>query len=444
MRLKVDIYPNNEVRATLTPNPRFRKYSTDELTQSDPVSDETQAETLASDREHGSGDRSLLDITCDFQESLKPGYGGLPKKTVFGLRGKRTILRAGGMMERLFKPEECVFLTGTLPGSTSESIETLARWSGYAMNLLKTWVKYYADSEHSFYCWEWQKRGALHLHYCVAVSDPIKRQLLVERFRNQWCNILESISEQSGIDLFKRGFGGTWRGKRWRVQADAQTVHTSVAAYVSKYCSKGNDTNEAFHCPSRWWGVSRALLHATVEATLTLVLDSLSLRRALALFEEVIHVTDQLTLKSYGYRHGTGQGKSLVAYHYPQDNPEDIWKTLIQTFEKCSMKYSAKKGSVETSQVRMFEILHSSLSQNSSDVCLSVPGKEALDSLRSGQITSAQAKLSDLRELLSVTCLICSDRSSPPSMRQVRQFLRVEVKRMQCDELAKSIRPTYE
>lgn len=453
MKLTVKVYPNNEIRTTLTSEHTRKKTNKSNLAWTCLPTDEgghffvdretheayleSQNETRETEVETAS--LSSLDISCDFQESLKPGYGGLPRKTLFGLRAKRTLQRVGGVFDKKFPKENCVFLTGTLPGSTSQAYEVMARWSGYIVNLLKTWVKYYADTEYSFHCWEFQRRGALHIHYCVSIDRSDLRERLIERFRDEWVSILESVSVKSGVDLFARGFGGTWRNRKDRVQAYAQVVRKSVAAYLAKYCSKGHDTENAFHCPSRWWGCSRAALHALEEMTLTLSLDSLSIRKALRLFEEVIHITAGVSNKHHIYRHGSGYGLSQVAYHVPSEPQGDIWKTLVLLYGDFSMAYSERKKNPEALEEMKFATSFLSCYQKSSNASLSVALQSQLQQALQASQQDAIFTITDWRELYSLVCLNAYNRSWTANWLTLKRIALRKLKRMTTDDYAQKL-----
>lgn len=86
-------------------------------------------------------------------ERRSAGYGSLPQKpTTFGLNAKRQLIRSGAALESVATPEECVFLTGTLPGSTAAAYESIAAYSGYIVNNLKSWIAKYVSAKLDFYC----------------------------------------------------------------------------------------------------------------------------------------------------------------------------------------------------------------------------------------------------------------------------------------------------
>lgn len=405
MQIKVSHYPNNEVRVSVQNEPsltRAKRVEEGETHESHPFL-LPYGENCITDEHSGP-----LDITSDFAESSKPlksGYGGLPRKTVFGLNAKRTIQRVGGVCDKLYPHDEFVFLTGTLPGSTPESLRAIAEWSGYIVHALKDWVGYYVEERVDFYVWEWQKRGALHLHYAVHVPDAERRELVLSRFKAQWIRLLESVCEKSGVDVFARATGGTWRHLTGAVKAVAQVVRKSVAGYLSKYCSKGHDTAQAFYYPSRWWGCSRALLHKLEEMTVSFEIVGLTMRRALAMYEELLSFNQSLTFKDYSYRHGSGIGRTNVGYHLSTVSLEEVRQCIVMKLSELSRGFSAVRNRIGGSQVKKQKIC-SWLSLVPSLLPLaSEPLKQKLLELKALSLTVEQLSLSDWSELYSISCL---------------------------------------
>ena len=72
--------------------------------------------------------------------SLKPGYGGAPRKTMFGLRARRRIIRAGACLDEFVGDGQVLFLTGTLPGGTVSAMAAIANWSSWLVHSLKKWI----------------------------------------------------------------------------------------------------------------------------------------------------------------------------------------------------------------------------------------------------------------------------------------------------------------
>jgi hypothetical protein len=192
------------------------------------------------------------------------GFGGIPKPTSFGLNARRQIKRLSACLDEIAgSSEKVIFFTGTLPGSTTDSMLALSQWSGFVIHRLKAWLHDVSGGYSSVFCWEWQKRGALHLHMAVYVKCESKRNLIYNGFKKKWISLLEYCSDKSGVDLFKRSGGrGTWRGCFDKIRARAEWVKKSVGAYLGKYLSKaigpGKDKSKFFY-PSRWWGSTQDL-----------------------------------------------------------------------------------------------------------------------------------------------------------------------------------------
>jgi hypothetical protein len=192
------------------------------------------------------------------------GFGLLPRPTTFGLNARRQVKRLAAVIDGLAAgPQEVIFFTGTLPGSTPKAMLALSQWSGFMAHRLKAWM-HDIDSEYKcLFVWEWQKRGALHMHAAVYVKNIANRNRIYNEFKMQWVRLLESVCERSGVDVFARGHSkGTWRGHYSKIRAEAEWVKKSVASYLGKYMSKavgpGSDKAKFFY-PSRWWGSTQNL-----------------------------------------------------------------------------------------------------------------------------------------------------------------------------------------
>ncbi len=185
------------------------------------------------------------------------------RATKFGNRSKQNIQRAARALDEVVEtPNDILFLTGTLPGTGMEQYFAMAQWSSYIVRGLKAWINNYVPAKMDFYCWELQKRGALHLHYAVHCPDPTASQFILDNFKAQWIRLLDSVSDKSGVDLYLnqvRGF--SHKDGKDAVQAKAERVQKGVGAYLGKYLTKSTQGSNAWgtFAPCRWYGVSRAL-----------------------------------------------------------------------------------------------------------------------------------------------------------------------------------------
>jgi hypothetical protein len=234
----------------------------------------------------------------------------LPRPTKFGNNARRTISRCAGVFDQdKIPPGEFLFLTGTIPGSTPEAFEAMARWSSWVVKSIKTWISDKGvRSAYSLYVWEFQKRGALHIHYCLHCPEGEKRDQILKEWKAKWVEIIDGVTTRAGTDLWARKGGRTWVTNKQVIQADAQAVKKSVGAYLSKYLSKNAPTNgvkpwekRQFHGPTRWWGVSRPLLKRCQELTEKFTIEAIPHKAIRRLKEKVFSIMDWSENKVFSY-----------------------------------------------------------------------------------------------------------------------------------------------
>lgn len=332
-------YPNNEVRARLSPPHATRRPTIEESLS------EQHEETLPVDVVAQKPDSPILDISAENatrnDSDLKPGYGLPCKPTRFGTFARRKLQRIGGVLDKLVEsPLEGIFFTGTIPGSTLESFNAVADWSAWIVHSFKAWCFKYVRSPKFFYVWEKQKRGALHLHYYLHVPCPIIRQRLIDGFQAEWCRLLDGVSKRSGIDVYDRGDGTTHADDKSVIQAYAQPVRKSVAAYLSKYCSKQSSeyssSDSRLRCPSRWWGCSRELTKQLDLLTVRLEITYSSVSRARSQYEEITATLERHAIKGYRYGDKVGYGLNHVFYYEPTDT-QLVTGEVMSKFKPLSM-----------------------------------------------------------------------------------------------------------
>lgn len=203
--------------------------------------------------------------------SAKPrvGWGELAEKSTFTRYAQRQLKRMAGAMELEIGKEKLQFLTLTVPGSTNKTMETVARFSGWIMNRIQTFLTdnytWSSGEKYLIGCVELQKRGMLHWHFCVGLEDEKLIKTFTEKLQKFWKRLLEQLGRKVGADLFKRKNGGTWDKKWERIKdraVNSQTVKKSAANYLAKYLSKsggkeGKKSSKAIkYRPSRWWAFS--------------------------------------------------------------------------------------------------------------------------------------------------------------------------------------------
>lgn len=220
--------------------------------------------------------------------AYRTGHGKVSNRNTFGSAARRFIRECGSLVDRAPK-SRVVFLTGTLPGSTPEAMIAIAAWSGWIVQTCLNWVRDYANDGRAFGVWEYQKRGALHLHMCVECPSIRQAENLKRRWKRRWIKVLDSVSLRSNTDVYARTDGDTWKNQKFIVRTDAQTVTKSVGCYLSKYLSKGSQKLRCStaHAPSRWWFASKSLQREARQCRRDTVVAHLSLSDAVELYESI-------------------------------------------------------------------------------------------------------------------------------------------------------------
>lgn len=310
-------YPNNEIRAVFSALPSMKRPVLPSDSDLDPVT--SPACSFVSEIPLIDSDPALSLVPNSKRPAGSVGYGLLPSKpTVFGLNAKRILVRSGGALEKsIDSPDQCLFLTATLPASTEDAFRAIAEWSGYIVNGLKAWIAKSVRSKLDFYCWEYQRRGALHLHYCVYVPDEQARNPIQSGFKNWWIELLHRVGEKSNTDLFRKNKNYTHLSDTSKVRAVAEICRKSPARYLAKYLSKsakGLKGRARFFTPSRWWGTSRPLKQILESMTSTVELIQGSYFDCVKKLQEVSRGFESSDGKTYQFQHKYGMGKTLLAY----------------------------------------------------------------------------------------------------------------------------------
>jgi hypothetical protein len=174
---------------------------------------------------------------------------------------KHMIREAAAVLEDVYG-KKVAFITLTVPGGTREALDTVALHSRSLQNTFLQNFRDRAATDLDYVgVWEWQKRGALHIHMAIAVTDSAEYAYIKKHHRKWWYRALKRLSEKTGVDLFERKDGGSWAGQGHRIRTECARVKKSVGRYMSKYlskCSKGDDQEE-WVPPGRWWFLSKPL-----------------------------------------------------------------------------------------------------------------------------------------------------------------------------------------
>lgn len=326
--VKCEKFPNGEIRLTLYKEPNTSRREGKRL-----PGEEIPSPPNLSLAQNSKRSPNAAPMTNPGKSEI--GYGRLSeRRTHFSTYGRRTVLRAGAALEQAAPRDECYMITCTVPGSTEEALKAIAASSAYLVQRLKSWLCKRISNNLSLHCWEWQKRGALHLHLVIWIPIRSVAEYVQKNLKTEWVRLLNATAAQSGIDVWARSYGGTWKDSTDVLRVECAQVKKSVAAYLAKYISKGRRENKGFEgnffYPSRWYGVSRPLLKLTRELSTTLIYTSSKLHEVEAMYEELVNIVDIEESKVHQWKHKVGNGKTTVSYS-AKNITEYIWKQVVDT-----------------------------------------------------------------------------------------------------------------
>jgi len=291
--ISVKIRPNNQITITSgTFCKRKRKISQDEQDKSDilmTIDIQNLAEELAAQRvvleklriKLDKTANPYLDIIKKSQRDKKPLFSRINKPKNFTKQSGQKLRESGAAMDISCdrNTKFCHEVTLTLPANTNEAFTALAAYSGYAINrLLQPIRRDYGSDCLWFYVWEYQKRGALHIHIALYHPDESEGLWIAAKMIEQWHKILIDIGQKADTDMFldKRRDRSTIRAKH---QHHTQPISKAVGAYFSKYAGK-EESKQQWYCQkypvSRFWGSSKVIKQIIKENSFQYKIDYFS------------------------------------------------------------------------------------------------------------------------------------------------------------------------
>jgi len=157
---------------------------------------------------------------------------------------------------------QCHEICLTLPANHGMAFEALAKNTYFVTHRIFSYLKKQYKGEVSwFYVWEYQKRGALHLHLAVHHRDSNLLDTICGDIKRAWIRILQDIGKMESCCMFS---DKTQRkctvSQNW--QNHSAQIRSSVGGYFSKYAGK-EESKQSWYCQrypiSRFWGSSATI-----------------------------------------------------------------------------------------------------------------------------------------------------------------------------------------
>lgn len=227
----------------------------------------------------------------------------------FGVKQGQKLRESGAAIDLLMKEQggAARVITLTLVGDTRSAFECLAANSAYVVNRLFQVLRHnFKDCKNYFFVWEYQKRGALHLHICLWHRIQNLAAKAGAQIVQKWYQILKEIQEKTGVDMFVRRDKKTYTPKR-KWQSRNEPMRKSAGGYFSKYASKASNKKERAHIyhlakkypPSRFWGSSQSVKIIIKAAAFEFHFESHKTEYSQKYYDGIREIISEFEIKSY-------------------------------------------------------------------------------------------------------------------------------------------------
>lgn len=299
-RLKLAIRPNNQITLTYGNYRNVKSYYQTRANQ-----------MLTFDTEYGERQTRILHqlevkrrpkydwrgypVPIETEKAKKPEIGSTPKLDIikksqrkpkscklhrpksFTSSAGQKLRECGAAIDQITaQPRFTHEVTLTLPANHSLAFAALASQSGYIINrLFQPIRRKYGSLCLWFFVWEYQKRGALHLHIAVYHPDECEGLWICTQLIEHWHKLLIDISERCDTDMFLSKHSDRATLRQFH-QHHCQPMKRSLGAYFSKYAGK-KESKQAWYCQkypvSRFWGCCQPLKEIIKTLSFTLEIN---------------------------------------------------------------------------------------------------------------------------------------------------------------------------
>ena len=198
-------------------------------------------------------------------------------KSFTKVSGQR-LRECGAAMDIMSKGNltQCWEICLTLPADHAAAFKALSSNTYFATNRIFSYLKkQYAGTVSWFYVWEYQKRGALHLHMALHHRCPMLLPTICSDIQKAWVRILVDIGERESCCMFTRkNMRECVMPHKWNMHYDQ--IRKGVGAYFSKYAGK-EESKQSWYCQkypiSRFWGSSKKIKKVISENSADAVWD---------------------------------------------------------------------------------------------------------------------------------------------------------------------------
>lgn len=275
-----------------------------------------------------------LVLLRESQRCLKVGnrWHSKPMTSRFTQRG-RDWLRDGCQALKETLPGRPVFVTLTFPGSYADINKDICVLSGYVVNRFNRWLQDTAIDKAFLYCWEYQQRGVLHLHYVFRVTRKQLANDFYKAVRVRWSAILRDIKKLCSVDLFQKHDGSTWDDPAFYARIQVDIIKRDIGRYLAKYISKAKTKGyEHFSdSPGRWYGISKAVRELVERERECIELNTDSTEAALCAVDAIRYLLVKTGKQVYCHPPSESSWGSVCVFYYSGGNARKVFARLVKT-----------------------------------------------------------------------------------------------------------------
>lgn len=272
---------------------------------------------------------------------FNPHTGEL-KRPVFSARGRSTLREFGAVLDKRFG-KNAVFFTLTLPASGDKAMRALAEHSSYVVSRVTQWLRDRLKDAWYGWVWEFQERGALHLHLVVGDDDYTGLVLLLLNWKDFAYDLLLQVETRASCDLLTYNTPCGASRERDYVQMDAVFVQYSAARYLAKYMGKARPRGaktEPYY-PARWWRVSNRALVAIRADRDTVELYADSAQALTSAIDTVMVAVDKVATEVRMYPNKIFHWlRNYIAYASTAGCARDMWNEVLNL--RMSLKITTR------------------------------------------------------------------------------------------------------
>ncbi len=235
--------------------------------------------------------------------------------------------------------KDSYFVTLTLPGSTDRALTTAAEHASDMLNAYMQRLRVAVGSLQNelFACgvWEYQKRGALHFHLLIGMKDKALVQKLEDNHQRWWRKVLLHYSKKTGVDLFERKSGGTWRNYKDKPRTEIAKVRKSVSRYMSKYLAKSarQIAAEGWAPPAAWHYISDPVWEQVKQERQMNALHFISHHAAEAAAVEIVEVAQAFGAKVFPTKNPFTEQTCGFVLFFDNENKDAAWNEMNMALE---------------------------------------------------------------------------------------------------------------